>query len=73
MYRGPHADRIDAGHLYAKDVKDVIDFNTSGNVALFMAEPIQGAGGLIPQPRGFVNEAAEYVRDAGGLYLSDEV
>ena len=40
MFRGPYADKIDAGHLYAKDVKDVIDFNTSGNVALFMAEPV---------------------------------
>jgi hypothetical protein len=40
MFRGPHAGKNDAGHLYAQDVKDVIDFNTSGNVALFMAEPI---------------------------------
>jgi len=73
MFRGPYADRIDAGHMYANEVKDVIDFNTSGNIALFMAEPIQGAGGIVPQPRGFVNEAVEHVRAAGGLYLSDEV
>lgn len=38
-----------------------------------MAEPIQGAGGLIPQPRGFVNEAAQFAKAADGLYLSDEV
>jgi len=27
----------------------------------------------VPQPQGFVNEAAEHARNAGGLYLSDEV
>jgi alanine-glyoxylate transaminase/(R)-3-amino-2-methylpropionate-pyruvate transaminase len=48
MFRGRHSDRIDAGHYYAQEVKDVIDFNTSGKVALFMAEPIQGAGGIVP-------------------------
>ena len=32
-----------------------------------------GVGGLVPQPCGFVNEAVEHVKKAGGLYLSDEV
>jgi len=40
LFRGPHVGRSDAAHLYAQDVKDVIDFNTSGNIALFMAEPV---------------------------------
>ena len=73
MFRGPFAGMNNAGHLYAKDVKDTIDFCTHGNIALFMAEPIQGVGGLVPQPSGFVNEASEHARAAGGLYLSDEV
>lgn len=38
-----------------------------------MAEPIQGVGGINPMPCGFVNRAAEHVRNAGGLYMSDEV
>jgi len=38
-----------------------------------MAEPIQGVGGINPMPCGFVNKATEHVRNAGGLYLSDEV
>jgi hypothetical protein len=40
MYRGPYAGMTNAGELYAKDVKDTIDFCTAGNIALFMAEPI---------------------------------
>lgn len=38
-YRGPWS-ASEAGTMYAKDVKEAIDFNTSGKVALFMAEPI---------------------------------
>ena len=59
--------------MYAQQVKETIDFNTSGNIALFMAEPIQGVGGINTYPKGFVNKAVEHVRAAGGLYLSDEV
>lgn len=38
-----------------------------------MAEPVQGAGGLVPMPKDYVNKAVEHVKNAGGLYLSDEV
>lgn len=62
-----------AAEMYAKEVKETIDFNTSGKVALFMAEPIQGGGGIHPQPEGFIPKAAEHVRNAGGLVLIDEV
>jgi len=72
MYRGPFSE-ADAGEQYAQQVKDAIDFNTPGKVALLMAEPIQGVGGINPMPCGFVNKASEHVRNAGGLYLSDEV
>lgn len=54
MYRGPFAGNPREGELYAEDVRNTIDFNTNGNIALFMAEPIQGVGGLVPQPEGFV-------------------
>jgi alanine-glyoxylate transaminase/(R)-3-amino-2-methylpropionate-pyruvate transaminase len=73
MFRGPWAHADAAGKMYAQDVKDTIEFCTSGKVALFMAEPIMGVGGLCPQPDGFVKEAASHVKAAGGLYLSDEV
>jgi len=54
-------------------VKEAIDFNTSGKIAVFMAEAIQGVGGLNPLPQGFMQEAIPHVKAAGGLLLSDEV
>src|SRR5437764_2502509 len=45
-YRGPYGrNDAEAGKKYAADVKQVIDFTTSGSVAGFIAESIQGVGG----------------------------
>ena len=71
-YRGDWVGE-DAGKKFAKQVKDTKDFNTSGKVALFIAEAIQGAGGIHCMPKGFVEEAAKHARKAGGLYVADEV
>jgi len=38
-----------------------------------MAEGIQGVGGIHELPKGYLKEAYEHVRAAGGLCLSDEV
>lgn len=73
MYRGPWDRESDAAHFYSNDVKDTIAFNTSGKIALFMAEAVQGVGGLVPLPEDYVRQAVTHVKKAGGLYLSDEV
>ena len=73
MYRGPWSNVEEASEMYAKQVKDVIEFNTSGKVACLSAEPVQGAGGINPLPKGFLVKAAEHVRNAGGLLICDEV
>src|SRR5438093_457094 len=45
-YRVPHGrNDPEHGRNYAADVKSVIDFATSGQVAAFIAESIQGVGG----------------------------
>lgn len=59
--------------MFADSVKDTIEFNTSGQIALCLVEPIQGAGGLYPMPDGFGPKVLPHVHKAGGLYLSDEV
>ena len=47
---------------------------TSGGYAGFMVEPlIQGAAGMIPQPRGWLRTAAEIARGHGALLIADEV
>ena len=62
-----------AGVKYAADVKDLIQRGTSGQVAAFIAEPIQGVGGAVVLPPGYLEEVYRTVREAGGLCIADEV
>src|SRR2546430_5432987 len=64
---------VDAGKKYAADVKNLIDYGTSGRVAAFIAESIQGVGGCIIFPDGYLKHAYEHIRAAGGLCIADEV
>jgi alanine-glyoxylate transaminase/(R)-3-amino-2-methylpropionate-pyruvate transaminase len=73
-YRGQWGyDDADAGRRYAEDVQDLIRTATCGSVAAFIAEPIQGVGGTVELPPGYLGHAYEHVRAAGGLCVSDEV
>jgi alanine-glyoxylate transaminase/(R)-3-amino-2-methylpropionate-pyruvate transaminase len=73
-YRGPYGyDDADAGRKYANDVKEVIDFATPGKVAGFIAESIQGVGGFVEFPQGYLKNVYEHVRAAGGVCIADEV
>ncbi|MFH1952653.1 MAG: aminotransferase class III-fold pyridoxal phosphate-dependent enzyme [Pseudomonadota bacterium] len=73
-YRGPwgHNDP-EAGAKYAADIKDLIAFATPGVVAGFFAESIQGVGGAVVYPDGFLSAAYTHVRQAGGICIADEV
>jgi alanine-glyoxylate transaminase/(R)-3-amino-2-methylpropionate-pyruvate transaminase len=73
-YRGlwGHGDP-DAGKKYAADVAELIAFATPGKVAAYIAESIQGVGGAVVYPEGYLREAYGYVRAAGGLCIADEV
>ena len=73
-YRGPYGyEDADAGRKYAGDVKEVIDYTTSGKVAGFIAESIQGVGGFIEFPQGYLKHTYEHIRAAGGVCIADEV
>lgn len=73
-YRGQYGkDDPDAGAKYAADVQSVIEYSTPGRVAAFFAESIQGVGGTVVFPDGYLKAAYEYVRAAGGLCIADEV
>ena len=73
-YRGHFGyDDPDAGRKYADDVKDLIGYATSGKVAGFIAESIQGVGGYVEFPQGYLKHAYEHVRTAGGVCIADEV
>jgi len=73
-YRGLWGrDDVDAGRKYADDVKDLLNFATSGQVAAFIAESIQGVGGCVVFPDDYLKHVYEHVRAAGGLCIADEV
>src|SRR5438067_6295955 len=73
-YRGLWGrDDVDAGKKYAADVKNLIDYATSGQVAAFVAESIQGVGGCVVFPNGYLQRAYEHVRAADGVCIADEV
>lgn len=57
----------------AKDLKELIETSTSGQVAAFMAEPIMGVGGFITPPKEYFKEAVAIVRQYGGVFICDEV
>lgn len=63
----------DCDLLCARDVEELIQTTTSGRVAAFLAEPIQGVGGFITPPPGYFQLVSEIVRRYGGLFISDEV
>lgn len=61
------------GEMYAKDVQELIDFGTSGRVAGFLSESIQGVGGIIELAPGYLPAVYKSIKKAGGLCISDEV
>lgn len=73
-YRGIFGyDDPEAGRKYADDVKQVIDYTTSGRIAAFIAESIQGVGGFVEFPSGYLEHAYRHARAAGGVCIADEV
>ena len=73
-YRGQYGrDDAEAGSKFALDVKQLIDFATPGRIAGFIAESIQGVGGCVVFPDGYLQSVYAHVRAAGGLCIADEV
>ena len=57
----------------AQDVGEVIRTTTSGRIAGFIAEPIQGVAGFVTPPKEYFPIVAEIVKKHGGVFISDEV
>jgi alanine-glyoxylate transaminase / (R)-3-amino-2-methylpropionate-pyruvate transaminase len=73
-YRGPHGkDDPNAGEKYAADVQSLVQFGTSGRISAFIAESIQGVGGAVVFPDGYLKHAYAHARAAGGVCIADEV
>jgi 4-aminobutyrate aminotransferase-like enzyme len=73
-YRCPmHLTYPSCGIACAKDIEDLIRTTTTGRVAAFLAEPIQGVGGFITPPPEYFEVAVGIVRKYGGVFICDEV
>jgi 4-aminobutyrate aminotransferase len=57
----------------AQDLEDLIRTSTSGRIAGFIAEPIQGVGGYVTPPKEYFQIVEKIVRNHGGIFISDEV
>jgi 4-aminobutyrate aminotransferase len=56
-----------------RDLREVLETTTSGDVACMIAEPIQGVGGFVIPPDGFFGAMKEVLDEHGILFISDEV
>jgi adenosylmethionine-8-amino-7-oxononanoate aminotransferase len=80
---GIEANLVGAGHLVpdialvpwdsADELATTIDRIGAERIAAFFCEPVVGAGGIRFAPEGYLSRAREIVRDAGALFVSDEV
>ena len=60
---------------YLDQIEEIVRYSLpkGKSVAGFFAESIQGVGGSVQFPRGFLKRAFERVRELGGVCISDEV
>ncbi|MCX7973749.1 MAG: aminotransferase class III-fold pyridoxal phosphate-dependent enzyme [Candidatus Aminicenantes bacterium] len=75
-YRGPYRYNDErAGEKYALEVKKKVEIiKASGKkLACFIFESVMGCAGQIFFPSGYLKKALEYVREAGGICIADEV
>lgn len=73
-YRFPLAASDDEYMDYlVDDLKEMIRTCTTGKIAAFMAEPIQGVGGFIVPPSDYFQRILPIIKEAGGVLIIDEV
>ena len=76
LYRGRYRGApLEAARSYAEELPALLETASQNGhpIAGFFAEPILSCGGQIPLPPGYLKAAFEYVRQAGGLCIADEV
>jgi 4-aminobutyrate aminotransferase/(S)-3-amino-2-methylpropionate transaminase len=74
-YRSPWTGDGDAGELVLGLLEQMVDDPASGldDVACIVFEPIQGNGGVVIPPPGFLTELRRLADKAGALLLFDEI
>jgi len=64
-----------AGFHYVKfgDIDALRHALSSGNYAGFLVEPLQGEGGIVEPPAGYLRLARKACRETGTLFVADEI
>ena len=75
VYRNPFGsdDPEEVAARCAAMVEWAIDFQTSGDVAAFIAEPVMGEGGILVPPPSYFQRVKEILDRHGILFIADEV
>jgi 4-aminobutyrate aminotransferase-like enzyme len=75
FYRCPHGSKTEAecAERSAAQLADTIRFQSSGNVAAFVAEPVLGEGGILVPHDSYFRLVKEILEDQGILFICDEV
>jgi 4-aminobutyrate aminotransferase-like enzyme len=82
QYLAPYADCYrcplklrypDCGIACAEYLRDVIRYQTAGEISAIIVEPIQGTAGNVVPPEGFLRAVQSVARDHGALFIADEM
>ncbi len=68
---GPDAQAVIAASV--KSLREAVAALGADNVAAFFCEPVQGSGGVVVPPVGWLKAMREACRELGILFLADEV
>ena len=75
VYRNPFGtdDPEEVAERCATMVEWAIDYQSSGDVAAFIAEPVMGEGGILVPPASYFQRVKEILDRHGILFIADEV
>jgi 4-aminobutyrate aminotransferase len=75
VYRNPFGtdDPEEVAARCAAMVEWAIDYQSSGDVAAFIAEPVMGEGGILVPPASYFSRVKEILDRHGILFIADEV
>ena len=74
-FRSSFRELDDAAYIAAcvRDLRELLDTTTAGDVACMIAEPVQGVGGFAVPPDGLFAAYKQVLDERGILFVSDEV
>ncbi len=75
VYRNPFGtdDPDEVATRCAEMVEWAIQYQSAGDVAAFIAEPVMGEGGILVPPAGYFRQVKEILDRHGILFIADEV